>query len=74
MYRNGVQNTVGILHELMAHDPPMFFMKAQVSKAFTKMVDLGKFHMNSYPSHPLDDLGGGEEILSMIFPASYLNF
>ena len=74
MYINEVQNTVGILHELMAHDPPLFFMKAQVSKAFMQMVDIGKFHMNSYPSHPLDDLGGGEEILSMIFPDFYMNF
>jgi len=74
-YRNEVQNTVGKLHELMGtHDPPLFFMKAQVSKAFMEMVEIGKFHMKSYPSHPLDNTDGGEKILSMVFPASYLAY
>jgi hypothetical protein len=56
---------------LTNHQIPLFFMKAVVSKAFMRMITHRKYDMNMYRSHPEDETGGGEHILSMVYPVSF---
>jgi len=70
-YKDEVEIGVGKLLDLMGtHDIPLFFMKAQVSSFFTKMVTMGKYQMHTKRSHPEDPTDGVELMLSMPFPAA----
>jgi hypothetical protein len=70
-YRDELQIGVAKLLDLMKnHDMPLFFLKAQVSSSFTKMVTIGKFHLQTCRSHPEDPTDDLEHILSMPFPAA----
>ena len=57
------------LKELLGnHHVPLFFMKAVVSKALMQMIIHHKYDISMHPSHPEDEKGGGEHILSIVYP------
>ena len=66
-------NCLTKLLDLMGtHDMPLFFLKAQVSSSFTKMVTIGKYRLQTCRSQPEDPTDEVEHILSMPFPAAFM--
>ena len=70
VYRQQVQDGQVVLHSMF--DFPLMFMKAQVSKAFMSMLEIGKFHSQRFPQQIDDDPLGGLLVLSTEFPAGHV--